>query len=59
MQMLDHLHSNYMGIEKKWFLARELVYWTNMNADIECVGKTIPHVFEVAANAALGKSITL
>ena len=23
------------GIEKAWFLARESVYWTNMNTDIE------------------------
>ena len=34
MQVLDQLHSSYMGIEKMWLLARESVYWINMNADI-------------------------
>ena len=34
-QILEHLHSNHMGIEKICLLIRESVYWTNMNADTE------------------------
>ena len=33
--MLDQLHSNHMTIEKTRPLARELVYWLNMNADTD------------------------
>ena len=36
-QVLDQLYSKHMGIEKKKtrLLARESIYWINMNADIE------------------------
>ena len=27
------------GIEKTWLLARESVYWINVNADTECMVK--------------------
>ena len=33
--MLQQLHSNHMGIEKIKLQVHELVYWLNMNADIE------------------------
>ena len=58
-QTLEQLQSNHMGIKKTRLLGRELVYWMNINADIEntikqCAtflehqytqphGKTIPH----------------
>ena len=32
--ILQQLHSNNMGIEKKKPLGHELLYWVNMNADI-------------------------
>ena len=32
-QILEQLHSNQKGIEKMWLLARESVYWTNINAN--------------------------
>ena len=34
-QVLAQLHTNHMGIEKTKLLAHELVYWSNINADIE------------------------
>ena len=34
-QILEQLYSNHMDIEKMRLFARELVYWGNMNADIE------------------------
>ena len=37
-QTLKQLHSNHMGTEKRWLLARESVYWINMNANI---GQTV------------------
>ena len=37
--ILDQLHSNHMGMEKRWLLARESVYWINMNADVQHVVK--------------------
>ena len=33
--ILDQLHTNHMGIEMTQVLARESVYWINMNADKE------------------------
>ena len=33
-QVLDQLHINHMGIEKK-LLAHESIYWVNINDDIE------------------------
>ena len=34
-QILKQLHCNHMGIEEKGLLVCELVYWVNINADIE------------------------
>ena len=34
-QVLGQLHNNHIGISKARLLARESVYWINMNADIE------------------------
>ena len=34
-QVLDQLHLNHMGIEKTKLLVHELVYWVNINSDIE------------------------
>ena len=34
-QVLDQLHLNHMGIEKTKLLTCELVYWVNINSDIE------------------------
>ena len=34
-QIQQQLHSNHMGIKKMRLLVQELVYWVNMNADIE------------------------
>ena len=39
-QILNQLHSNYMGIEKMSLLESESVYWVNMNTEIE---NTIKH----------------
>ena len=39
MQILRQLYSNHVGIEKTRLLACELVYWINMNADIENIFK--------------------
>ena len=33
-QILEHLHSNHMGVKKTYLLARESVCWINMNADM-------------------------
>ena len=34
-QVLNHLHTNHMGIEKTKLPACKSVYWSNINADIE------------------------
>ena len=34
-QIVQQLHSNHMGIEKKRLPVRKSVYWPNMNTDIE------------------------
>ena len=34
-EALKQLHINHMGIEKTRKLACKLIYWANMNADIE------------------------
>ena len=34
-QILEQLHSNYMGIKKTHLLVKESVYWVNMNTNIE------------------------
>ena len=34
-QVLDQLHLNHMGIKKTKLLTHELVYWVNINTDIE------------------------
>ena len=34
-QVLDQLHLNHMGIEKTKLLMHKLVYWANINTDIE------------------------
>ena len=34
-QVLAQLHTNHMGIEKTKLLARDSLFWSNINADIE------------------------
>ena len=34
-QVLDQLHLNHMGIEKTKLLMSKLVYWVDINTDIE------------------------
>ena len=34
-QVLTQLHTRHMGIEKTKLLARDSVFWSNINADIE------------------------
>ena len=43
-QALDQLHVNHMDIEVK-LLASELVYWININADMNNYIKITIHVF--------------
>ena len=42
-QVLDHLHTNHMDIEKTKLLTCKSVYWSTINADIEKYIKTVPH----------------
>ena len=38
-QILEKVHSNYMGIQKIRILVRQSLHWVNMNANIEKVIK--------------------
>ena len=41
-----------MGIENTWLLARESVYWINMNANIEHMVKQVCFILEEPVNTA-------
>ena len=34
-QALDHILCNHMGVRKRKLLAKESIYWINMNTEIE------------------------
>ena len=58
-QVLDQLHLNHMGIEKRKLLAHaNPVYWVDINTDIDKAYKNCNMCLEFRADAAQGEDGT-
>ena len=56
-QVLDQLHLNHMSVEKTKLLVCELVYWVNINSNIENHVKTVTHALNFSRHSPRRKYI--
>ena len=50
-QILDQFYLNHMGIKKTKLLTCKLVYWANINTDIEKHIKIVTHVLSFSRHS--------
>ena len=55
---LNHLHMNYMDIEKTRLITFKSIYWINMNAEIEDTGKNCPTCLDFQETQPKDKTIS-